>query len=168
MELCKKDLEFVAKAEEKEMRDVKKSQGMKISLVFTSTFEKVKAMLQDNKPVRGGDFNSKEVSGAGRQTGTARQRVRFVKQQQREQGHPGLDVGTLAPRSSLYTLPSLYIPHLQVELIREKLDNLITTKPMVYLVNLSASDFMRKKNKWLAKIHAWIQVRTCLTVRPNQ
>ncbi|GLC33616.1 hypothetical protein PLESTM_000092200 [Pleodorina starrii] len=104
MELCKKDLEFVSKAEEKELRDVKKSQGMKISLVFTSTFEKVKAMLQENKPVRCGEFNSKEV-----------------------------------------------------ELIREKLDNLITTKPVVYLVNLSAADFMRKKNKWLAKIHNWIQ-----------
>ncbi|KAG2435278.1 hypothetical protein HXX76_007355 [Chlamydomonas incerta] len=104
MELCKKDLEFVEKAEEKEIRDVKKSQNMKISLVFTSTFEKVKAMLKENKPVRCGEFNSKEV-----------------------------------------------------ELIREKLDNLITTKPVVYLVNLSAADFMRKKNKWLAKIHAWIQ-----------
>ncbi|KXZ42091.1 hypothetical protein GPECTOR_208g403 [Gonium pectorale] len=60
MELCKKDLEFVTKAEEKELRDVKKSQGMKISLVFTSTFEKVKEMLKENKPVRCGDFNSKE------------------------------------------------------------------------------------------------------------
>ncbi|KAG2446746.1 hypothetical protein HYH02_008307 [Chlamydomonas schloesseri] len=104
MELCKKDLEFVEKAEEKEIRDVKKSPNMKISLVFTSTFEKVKAMLKENKPVRCGEFNTKEV-----------------------------------------------------ELIREKLDNLITTKPVVYLVNLSAADFMRKKNKWLAKIHAWIQ-----------
>ncbi|KAG2494078.1 hypothetical protein HYH03_007720 [Edaphochlamys debaryana] len=124
MELCKKDLEFLAKAEEKEMREVKKAPNMKISLVFTSTFEKVKKMLEassfllpylpclparlpyleENKPVRGGDFNSKEV-----------------------------------------------------ELIREKLDNLITTKPVVYLVNLTADDFIRKKNKWLAKIHAWIQ-----------
>ncbi|GLI59705.1 hypothetical protein VaNZ11_001650 [Volvox africanus] len=104
MELCKKDLEFVSKAEEKEIRDVKKSQGMKISLAFTTTFEKVKEMLKENKPVRCGDFNSKEV-----------------------------------------------------DLIREKLDNLITTKPVVYLVNLSAADFVRKKNKWLAKIHAWIQ-----------
>lgn len=104
MELCKKDLEFVLKAEEKELRDVKKSQGMKISLAFTTTFEKVKDMLKENKPVRCGEFNSKEV-----------------------------------------------------ELIREKLDNLITTKPVVYLVNLSANDFIRKKNKWLAKIHAWIQ-----------
>ncbi len=32
------------------------------------------------------------------------------------------------------------------------------TQPVVYLVNLSANDFIRKKNKWLAKIHAWIQV----------
>jgi obg-like ATPase 1 len=28
----------------------------------------------------------------------------------------------------------------------------------VYLVNMSAKDFERKKNKWLPKIHAWVQV----------
>jgi obg-like ATPase 1 len=27
----------------------------------------------------------------------------------------------------------------------------------VYLVNLSKADYTRKKNKWLAKIHAWVQ-----------
>ncbi|XP_065656638.1 obg-like ATPase 1 isoform X2 [Hydra vulgaris] len=32
----------------------------------------------------------------------------------------------------------------------------ITAKPMLYLVNLSESDYFRKKNKWLAKIKAWI------------
>lgn len=32
----------------------------------------------------------------------------------------------------------------------------LTAKPMVYLVNLSEKDFIRKKNKWLAKIKAWI------------
>ncbi|XP_057304293.1 obg-like ATPase 1 isoform X1 [Hydractinia symbiolongicarpus] len=32
----------------------------------------------------------------------------------------------------------------------------ITAKPMVYLVNLSEKDFIRKKNKWLAKIKQWI------------
>jgi len=32
----------------------------------------------------------------------------------------------------------------------------LTAKPMLYLVNLSEKDFLRKKNKWLAKIKAWI------------
>jgi obg-like ATPase 1 len=33
---------------------------------------------------------------------------------------------------------------------------LLTAKPVVYLVNLSEKDYIRKKNKWLAKIKAWI------------
>jgi len=33
---------------------------------------------------------------------------------------------------------------------------LLTAKPVTYLVNLSEKDFVRKKNKWLAKIKAWI------------
>lgn len=36
--------------------------------------------------------------------------------------------------------------------------SLLTTKPLIYLVNMSSSDFIRKKNKWLPKIHAWVQV----------
>lgn len=43
----------------------------------------------------------------------------------------------------------------EVELINEKM-RLITTKPCVYLVNLSKNDYVRKKNKWLPKIKAWI------------
>jgi len=33
---------------------------------------------------------------------------------------------------------------------------LITSKPMVYLLNLSEKDYIRKKNKWLPKIKAYI------------
>jgi obg-like ATPase 1 len=33
----------------------------------------------------------------------------------------------------------------------------ISAKPVVYLVNLSEKDYQRKKNKWLPKVHAWIQ-----------
>lgn len=33
---------------------------------------------------------------------------------------------------------------------------LLTAKPITYLVNLSERDFIRKKNKWLPKIKAWI------------
>ncbi len=33
----------------------------------------------------------------------------------------------------------------------------ISAKPVVYLVNMSEKDYQRKKNKWLPKVHAWIQ-----------
>lgn len=33
---------------------------------------------------------------------------------------------------------------------------LITTKPIIYIINLSKKDFLRKKNKHLPKIKAWI------------
>jgi len=40
----------------------------------------------------------------------------------------------------------------------EALNNhlLLTAKPIVYLVNLSENDYIKKKNKWLPKIKAWI------------
>jgi len=44
----------------------------------------------------------------------------------------------------------------EVSVINEKLAGLITTKPVVYLVNISKKDILRKKNKWLAKVKAWI------------
>lgn len=34
---------------------------------------------------------------------------------------------------------------------------LITSKPVVYLVNLTQKAFISKKAKWLPKIHAWVQ-----------
>lgn len=34
---------------------------------------------------------------------------------------------------------------------------LLSAKPVVYLVNMSAHDFERKRNKWLPKIFAWVQ-----------
>ena len=33
---------------------------------------------------------------------------------------------------------------------------LLTAKPVIYLVNLSERDYVRKKNKWLPKIKEWI------------
>lgn len=33
---------------------------------------------------------------------------------------------------------------------------LLTAKPVIYLVNLSETDYVRKKNKWLPKIKEWI------------
>lgn len=32
----------------------------------------------------------------------------------------------------------------------------ITAKPMIYLINLSESDYIKKKNKWLVKIKEWV------------
>jgi len=34
--------------------------------------------------------------------------------------------------------------------------SLLTAKPVTYLVNLSEKDYVRKKNKWLPRIKAWI------------
>jgi obg-like ATPase 1 len=42
----------------------------------------------------------------------------------------------------------------QIELLNQLL--LLTAKPVIYLVNLSQKDIIRKKNKWLGKIKAWI------------
>lgn len=103
-ELCKKDLEFVKKAIAIEETAVKKSGGrFKLSPNFLTTSEKLVTMLEDNKPVRMGDWSNVEI-----------------------------------------------------ELINEKM-SLITTKPAIYLANMSKADFIRKKNKWLPKVHAWMQ-----------
>ena len=31
-----------------------------------------------------------------------------------------------------------------------------TSKPMVYLLNMSEEDYIKKKNKWLGKVKQWI------------
>jgi obg-like ATPase 1 len=51
-------------------------------------------------------------------------------------------------REGSYTTP-------EIELINEKF-HFITTKPVIYLINLSQADYVRKKNKWLPKIHQWV------------
>ncbi|SAL97062.1 hypothetical protein [Absidia glauca] len=38
--------------------------------------------------------------------------------------------------------------------------HLITAKPVVYLANVSEKDYLRKKNKWLPKIKAWIDEKS--------
>ncbi|ORX97916.1 hypothetical protein K493DRAFT_280838 [Basidiobolus meristosporus CBS 931.73] len=102
-ELCKKDLEIVQKAISAEELAVRKAGGkIKISPLFHSTMDKIVDMLNNNVPIRSGEWSSAEV-----------------------------------------------------ELINEKA-RLITTKPIVYLVNMSQADYVRKKNKWLLKIRNWI------------
>ena len=39
-------------------------------------------------------------------------------------------------------------------MVNEKTPSLLTTKPIIYLVNLSEKDFLRKKNKHLPKVCA--------------
>eukprot|EP01135_Chromosphaera_perkinsii_P006361 Nk52_evm90s485 gene=Nk52_evmTU90s485 len=104
MELCAKDLKELEKAIEKETKEVRKNQTMKLSQVFIDTMDKVKALLEENKPVKDADWSNSEI-----------------------------------------------------EMIKEKLPNLCTTKPVIYLVNINQKDYVRKKNKWLMKIHRWIQ-----------
>ena len=46
----------------------------------------------------------------------------------------------------------------EVEQINDRCRNqLLTVKPVVYVVNLSQKDIVRKKNKYLPKIKAWIE-----------
>ena len=42
----------------------------------------------------------------------------------------------------------------EIEILNQHL--FLTSKPLVYLVNLSKDDFIKKKNKWLAKLKAYI------------
>jgi len=42
----------------------------------------------------------------------------------------------------------------------------LTSKPVIYLVNLSKNDYIKKKNKWLPKIAAWIKENVPGTVIP--
>lgn len=37
--------------------------------------------------------------------------------------------------------------------------NLLTAKPMIYLLNMTETDFIRQKNKWLPKIKEWVEAR---------
>eukprot|EP00518_Triparma_eleuthera_P005017 CAMPEP_0182463030 /NCGR_PEP_ID=MMETSP1319-20130603/7089_1 /TAXON_ID=172717 /ORGANISM="Bolidomonas pacifica, Strain RCC208" /LENGTH=424 /DNA_ID=CAMNT_0024662527 /DNA_START=157 /DNA_END=1431 /DNA_ORIENTATION=- len=46
--------------------------------------------------------------------------------------------------------------NVEVEIIKEKFA-LITTKPIIYVINLSKRDFVRKRNKWLGKIGDWVK-----------
>jgi obg-like ATPase 1 len=33
----------------------------------------------------------------------------------------------------------------------------LTAKPVIYLVNLSEEDYLKRKNKWLGKIADWVK-----------
>ncbi|KEG01596.1 Obg-like ATPase 1, putative [Plasmodium vinckei vinckei] len=52
----------------------------------------------------------------------------------------------------------------EIEVINEF--NFLTAKPVVYLVNMSEHDFIRQKNKYLAKIYNWVQEKNKGTIIP--
>lgn len=101
-ELCKKDLEIVAKALAVEKLAIKKDPRFKLSSTFTGVIEKLEDLLSRNIPARSGDWSGVEIN-----------------------------------------------------LINEKM-RLITTKPVVYLANLSMKHFLKKANKWLPNMQDWI------------
>uniref|UniRef100_A0A0B7B0V2 Obg-like ATPase 1 n=1 Tax=Arion vulgaris TaxID=1028688 RepID=A0A0B7B0V2_9EUPU len=45
----------------------------------------------------------------------------------------------------------------EIEILNQHL--FLTSKPVIYLVNLSEKDYIRRKNKWLMKIKEWIDVK---------
>lgn len=102
-ELCKKDLDILAKTIVSEEAVVRKAGGkFKMNPLFPSTVAKIKAMLEKDQPVRDGSWTSAEI-----------------------------------------------------ELINEKMQ-LITTKPTIYLVNLTMKDYLRQKSKYLPLIAKWV------------
>lgn len=103
-ELCKKDLDILTKAIIAEEAIVRKAGGkFKMLPLFYETTGKIKALLEQDKPVRDGEWTSAEI-----------------------------------------------------ELINEKL-SLITTKPVIYLVNLTMKDYLRQKCKYLPKVAEWVK-----------
>ncbi|ETW50152.1 GTP-binding protein YchF [Plasmodium falciparum MaliPS096_E11] len=52
----------------------------------------------------------------------------------------------------------------EIEVLNEY--NFLTAKPVVYLVNMSEADFIRQKNKYLAKIYNWVQEKNKGTIIP--
>ncbi|XP_074639999.1 obg-like ATPase 1 [Tubulanus polymorphus] len=44
----------------------------------------------------------------------------------------------------------------EIEVLNQHL--FLTAKPIIYLINLSEKDYIRKKNKWLLKIKQWVDV----------
>jgi len=93
--------------------DVKKDPKNKLPPVFFTVMDKVKDMLDNNVPLRSGNWTLEEVSK-----------------------------------------------------INELIPQCITLKPIVYLVNLDASSFKRKANKWLVPIADWVKTHGGGTVIP--
>ena len=69
----------------------------------------------------------------------------------------GLKFGILKCMSTTLAI-NMSFSRLQIEVLNKHL--FITAKPMIYLVNLSEKDFIRKKNKW------WVLQQVVLLISP--
>ena len=103
MELCKKDLQYVAAQRAVREHDVKRNPNMKLPPLFFSVLDKVQEVLENNKPIFAHEWSAVEI-----------------------------------------------------EKINELVPGCITTKPVMYVINLSKKDYLRKGNKWLVPIKNWI------------
>ncbi|KAF5359262.1 hypothetical protein D9756_003230 [Leucocoprinus leucothites] len=131
-ELRLKDIEWVEKAIDNMKKTTRSlnstSLADKAKKEELATMEKIyKVLTVDEKDVRKAEWTNKEVT-----------RV-----------------------SILFALRMKKSIKLETQLVEEGIDvvnslQLLTAKPVTYLVNLSEKDYLRKKNKWLPKIKAWI------------
>ncbi|KAK4875227.1 hypothetical protein RN001_011649 [Aquatica leii] len=64
-------------------------------------------------------------------------------------------IGTLETARKMAGVVSIGpITHHKIEILNKYL--FLTSKPAIYLVNLSEKDYIKKKNKWLIKIKEWV------------
>ncbi|KAN0138929.1 P-loop containing nucleoside triphosphate hydrolase protein [Lactarius tabidus] len=101
-----------------------------------ATVEKVlKTLSEDSKDVRKCDWSNKESS-------------RLDQTQLIEAG--------VTPQHAFEIKFLLNPPRFSIRIDVVNGLSLLTAKPVTYLVNLSEKDYVRKKNKWLPRIKAWI------------
>jgi obg-like ATPase 1 len=105
----------------------------------------VKELLQANKPVRDAEWSAKEVECIMEKLPNLLT-TKPVGGLRDSRASGGGSRPTLAPALGTPPPPPPPTPpptpHPQV----------------IYLINMSATDYQRKKNKWLPKIHAWVKV----------
>lgn len=133
-----------------------------------ATVEKILKLLQeDNKDVRKGTWTNKEASlfphphlHPEPDHYRMKKGPRSVKPSSSRGVTPNNNENIVlflilpSPHPACYKKSSRCEANFQVEVINGL--TLLTAKPITYLVNLSERDFVRKKNKWLPKIKAWI------------
>lgn len=68
------------------------------------------------------------------------------------------DVSTMGSFEYITNIPIHQFPNQQpqIEVLNKYL--FLTSKPVIYLVNLSEADYIRQKNGWLSKIKEWVDV----------
>jgi ribosome-binding ATPase YchF (GTP1/OBG family) len=137
-ELCLKDKETLSKTLEKEKDRVRKEKGLAraaepvLAEAFLSAYETCTRLIENNTPVQTHeDFSMAEVE--------------IIK-----------DWGL----SELQLLGSgvfVFVKHYLLMSHVASLCVTVTTKPVIYVVNLSSKNFIRKGSKWLPKINDWVK-----------